>query len=165
MGIVEAVCISEKKGVVKKTQLCIELKKDWGIDGDGHAGRWHRQVSLLAGESIDQVKKALPSLKNGAFAENIITRGINLNLMPIGGWLRIGTSVVLEITQIGKECHNDGCAIKRATGDCIMPREGIFAKVIEGGKIFPGDEIVSEIIQQHKIRCNYIVAGSGNESL
>lgn len=157
MGVVEAVCISEKKGVVKKTQLCVELKKDWGIAGDAHAGSWHRQVSLLAGESIDQVKKALPSLKNGAFAENIITRGINLNLLPIGGRLRLGTSVVLEITQIGKECHNNGCAIKRATGDCIMPREGIFARVIEGGMIYPGDEIVSEIIQQHKILRHHIM--------
>jgi MOSC domain-containing protein YiiM len=165
MGIIEAVCISEKKGVVKKAQQHIELKKDWGIYGDAHAGRWHRQVSLLAGESIDQVKKALPSLKDGAFAENIITRGINLNLLPIGGLLRIGTSVVLEITQIGKECHNNGCAIKRATGDCIMPREGVFARVIEGGEIFPGDEVVSEIIQQYKMLRQFVVANSGTDTV
>ncbi len=157
MGIVEAVCISEKKGVVKKAQQHVELKKDWGITGDAHAGIWHRQVSLLAGESIDHVKEALPSLKDGDFAENIITRGINLNLLPVGGRLCIGRSVVLEITQIGKKCHNNGCAIKRATGDCIMPKEGIFTKVIEGGKIYPGDEVVSEIIQQHKILRHHII--------
>ena len=144
MGIVEAVCVSEKKGVIKKAQQRVELKKDWGINGDAHAGLWHRQVSLLAGESIDQVKNALPSLQDGAFAENLITRGINLNLLAISSRLRIGTSVVLEVTQIGKECHNDGCAIKRATGDCIMPREGIFARVIEGGEVNVGDTIVCD---------------------
>ena len=165
MGIIEAVCISKKKGIVKNAQQCVVLKKDWGINGDAHAGRWHRQVSILSGESIDHVKEVLPSLRDGAFAENIITRGINLNLLPVGGRLCIGTSVVLEITQIGKECHNNGCAIKRATGDCIMPREGIFAKVIEGGKIYPGDEIVSEIIQQHKMLRHYIVANSGTDSI
>ena len=144
MGIVEAVCISEKKGVVKKPRQSVELKKDWGIKGDAHAGPWHRQVSLLAGESVDQVKKLLPSLKTGAFAENLITRGIDLNTMPIGSRLHIGSSVVLQITQIGKECHNKGCAIKRATGDCIMPRAGIFAKVVAGGEIKTGDSIESD---------------------
>ncbi|MBT8355573.1 MAG: MOSC domain-containing protein [Desulfofustis sp.] len=165
MGIIEAVCISEKKGVVKKAQQCVELGKDWGINGDAHAGLWHRQVSLLAGESIDQVKKTLPSLNDGAFAENLITRGINLNLLPVGGRLHIGTSVVLEITQIGKKCHNNGCAIKRATGDCIMPREGVFAKVIAGGEIFPGDEIVSEIIQQQKMLRQFIVANPETDNI
>ena len=110
--------------------------ENWGIDGDAHAGDWHRQVSLLAGESIDNVKEVLPTLKNGAFAENIITRGIDLMMLNIGDRLQVGDSVVLEVTQIGKECHNNGCAIKKATGDCIMPREGIFARVIQGGEIF-----------------------------
>jgi len=141
MGIIEAVCISEKKGMVKQAQEQVELKKDWGICGDAHAGRWHRQVSLLAGESIDQVKNIIPSLKDGAFAENLITRGINLDTLPIGSRLRVGESVVLQITQIGKECHNSGCAIKKATGDCIMPREGIFAKVLEGGDVEPNNKI------------------------
>lgn len=141
MGIIEAVCISEKKGMVKQAQEQVELKKDWGICGDAHAGRWHRQVSLLAGESIDQVKNIIPSLKDGAFAENLITRGINLDSLPIGSRLRVGESVVLQITQIGKECHNSGCAIKKATGDCIMPREGIFAKVLEGGYVEPNNKI------------------------
>lgn len=142
MSTVEAVCTSSKKGTVKREQDQVSLKAEWGIEGDAHAGAWHRQVSLLAAESIDQVLEVLPSLKKGAFAENIITRGINLAALGIGSRLRIGASVVLEITQIGKECHNSGCAIKKATGDCIMPREGLFAKVITGGHIAPGDGIV-----------------------
>jgi len=134
MAYVEAVCLSHKKGIVKKEQGKVTLRENWGLQGDAHAGEWHRQVSLLAGESIDGVKEVLPTLKNGAFAENIITRGIELNKLNIGDRLKIG-DVVLEITQIGKECHNSGCAIKKATGDCIMPREGIFARVIQGGEI------------------------------
>ena len=135
MAYVEAVCLSRKKGIVKKEQGKVTLREKWGLEGDAHAGEWHRQVSLLAGESIDGVKEVLPTLKNGAFAENIITRGIELNTLNIGDRLQIGDVVVLEITQIGKECHNSGCAIKKATGDCIMPREGIFARVIQGGEI------------------------------
>ncbi len=135
MAYVEAVCLSHKKGIVKKEQGKVTLSENWGLQGDAHAGDWHRQVSLLAGESIDTVKEVLPTLKNGAFAENIITRGFDLNAVKIGDRLQIGDEVVLEITQIGKECHNSGCAIKKATGDCIMPREGIFARVIQGGEI------------------------------
>lgn len=135
MAHVEAVCLSHKKGIVKKEQNQVEVRENWGIEGDAHAGKWHRQVSLLAGESIDGVKDILPTIKNGAFAENIITRGIDLSSLKIGDRLQIGDTVILEITQIGKECHNSGCAIKKATGDCIMPREGIFARVIQGGQI------------------------------
>jgi MOSC domain-containing protein YiiM len=135
MAHVEAVCLSHKKGIVKKEKSNVILVENWGIDGDAHAGDWHRQISLLAGESIDTVKEILPTLKNGAFAENIITRGIDLTTLKIGDRLQVGDTVVLEITQIGKECHNSGCAIKKATGDCIMPREGIFAKVIQGGEL------------------------------
>jgi MOSC domain-containing protein YiiM len=135
MAYVEAVCLSHKKGIVKKEQGKVALRENWGLEGDAHAGEWHRQVSLLAGESIDTVKEVLPTLKNGAFAENIITRGIDLNTLNIGDRLQIGDEIVLEITQIGKECHNSGCAIKKATGDCIMPREGIFARVIKGGEV------------------------------
>lgn len=134
MAHVEAVCLSHKKGIVKKEQSNVVLIENWGIDGDAHAGDWHRQVSLLAGESIDKVKGILPTLKNGAFAENIITRGIDLSTLKIGDRLQIGDTVILEITQIGKECHS-GCAIKKIVGDCIMPREGLFAKVIQGGEI------------------------------
>jgi len=99
-------------------------------------------VSLLAGESINNVKEILPTLKNGAFAENIIPRGIDLTALRIDDRLRVGEEVVLEITQIGKECHNDGCAIKKATGDCIIPREGLFARVIQGDEAKAGDSIV-----------------------
>ena len=141
MAHVEAVCTSEKKGMVKRAQPRVVLKTNWGMEGDAHAGDWHRQVSLLAGESIDVVKRILPSLKNGAFAENIITRGIDLTSLKLGDCLRVGDAVILQITQIGKECHNSGCAIKKATGDCIMPREGLFARVIRGGEARAGDAI------------------------
>jgi len=141
MAHVEAVCLSKKKGIVKKEQDQVLARENWGIDGDAHAGDWHRQISLLAGESIDSVKEVLPTLKNGAFAENIITRGMDLTNLCIGDRLQIGNEVILEITQIGKECHNSGCAIKKATGDCIMPREGIFAKVVQGGALTKEQEI------------------------
>jgi MOSC domain-containing protein YiiM len=141
MAHVEAVCISVKKGTVKREQEAVEMVEDWGIEEDARAGKWHRQVSLLAVESIDNVKEILPTLKNGAFAENIITRGIDLVNIEIGQQLTVGQEVLLEITQIGKECHNAGCAIKKATGDCIMPREGIFAKVLKGGRVKKGDAI------------------------
>lgn len=142
MAHVEAVCTSEKKGIVKREQAKVVCKTQWGMEGDAHAGDWHRQISLLAGESIDNVKKVLPTLKNGAFAENIITRGIDLTSLAIGTRLQVGAEVILEITQIGKECHNAGCAIKKATGDCIMPREGLFARVIQGGEAKAGDAII-----------------------
>ncbi|MBU0480733.1 MAG: MOSC domain-containing protein [Proteobacteria bacterium] len=142
MGHVEAVCTSHKKGIVKKSQAQVRCRKDWGIEGDAHAGDWHRQISLLAGESIDTVKETLPTLKDGAFAENIITRGVALSALKIGDRLQVGPEVVLEITQIGKECHNSGCAIKKATGDCIMPKEGLFSKVVKGGEIKANDRIV-----------------------
>ena len=141
MAYVEAVCTSHKKGIVKREQEKVVLKENFGIKGDAHAGDWHRQVSLLAGESIDTVKETLPTLKNGAFAENIITRGLDLTQLSVGDRLQIGDSIILEITQIGKECHNSGCAIKKATGDCIMPREGLFATVVSGGAISNADEI------------------------
>ena len=139
MAIVTAVCISEKKGVPKKLVPEIEVRKNHGIVGDAHAGDWHRQVSLLGEESVDKLRDRLPNLPAGAFAENILTRGITLYTLPVGTRLRVGETV-LEVTQIGKECHT-ACAIKRKTGDCVMPREGIFAIVIEEGTIRPGDEI------------------------
>ena len=140
-ALVEAICISGKKGIVKREIDEVQLEDDWGITRDAHAGKWHRQVSLLAGESIDRAKEKLPTLKNGAFAENIITRNIDLARVKIGDRLRLGENVVLEITQIGKKCHNDGCAIKKATGNCIMPKEGLFARVITGGTLKKGDSI------------------------
>lgn len=135
---VAAICISAKKGIVKREIHTALFEEGWGIKEDAHAGKWHRQVSLLAGESIDRVKEKLPRLKNGAFAENIITRDIDLSAVRIGDQLQLGDEVLLEITQIGKKCHNDGCAIKKATGNCIMPKEGLFAKVIHGGSLKKG---------------------------
>jgi MOSC domain-containing protein YiiM len=141
MATVEAICISKKKGIVKKAVDNATFKENWGITGDAHGGKWHRQVSLLSGESIDRVKEKLPGLRDGAFAENIITRGIDLTAIQVGDRLQVGDSVILEITQIGKKCHNDGCAIKKATGDCIMPKEGLFAIVVAGGTISSADQI------------------------
>jgi len=128
--------------MVKKATSVATFKAGFGIIDDAHAGKWHRQVSLLAGESIDTVKEKLPTLKDGAFAENIITRDLDLGSVSVGDSLQIGTDIILEITQIGKKCHNDGCVIKKATGDCIMPKEGIFAKVIQGGTAQAHDSIL-----------------------
>jgi MOSC domain-containing protein YiiM len=144
MAHIEAICISSRKGIVKKEVAEARVVPNLGIEGDAHAGDWHRQISLLAGERIDTVKQTLPTLKNGAFAENIITRGISLEALQVGDRLRLGDEILLEITQIGKVCHNDGCVIKKATGDCIMPREGLFAKVITGGLLRRGDPLQLE---------------------
>ncbi len=140
MAVVTSVNISKKKGTVKKQINEITLKKEMGIIGDAHNGNWHRQISLLAEESVKKVKVKIPGITHGAFAENINTEGICLYELPLGTLLKIGTAVI-EVTQIGKECHNSGCAIKRVTGDCVMPREGIFAVVREEGSIKAGDEI------------------------
>jgi cyclic pyranopterin phosphate synthase len=141
MSKVIAVNISEKKGVVKKPQDNIKLEEDFGILGDAHAGKWHRQVSLLAVESIEKMKKlGINNLAYGVFAENITTEGIELYTLPVGTTFIIN-DVILELTQIGKECHQ-GCEIRNLVGDCVMPREGIFTRVIKGGTIRPGDEII-----------------------
>ena len=140
MSYIEAICISTKKGVPKDPVPEAEFITDWGINGDAHAGHWHRQVSLLAGESIDEMKKIYPPITAGDFGENIITRGIDLKSLTIGDILRIGDNVILKVTQIGKECHS-GCAIKAQTGDCIMPREGIFVRIIQGATVRPKDII------------------------
>ncbi|MCI7740793.1 MAG: MOSC domain-containing protein [Clostridiales bacterium] len=142
MPQVLAVCISEKKGTVKHPVPEIQLKIDHGIVGDAHAGNWHRQVSLLADESVELMRQRFPDIPTGAFAENILTRGIALSTLPVGTKLRVG-QVLLQVTQIGKECHAD-CAIRRQVGDCVMPREGIFTRVLEEGCIRPGDEIATE---------------------
>jgi len=142
LGKVISVNISEKKGERKHEVERIELKLDWGIVGDAHAGHWHRQISLLAGESIDTMRAmGLHNLTSGAFAENINTEGVELKTLPLGTRLKVG-ECLLEVTQIGKECHNDGCAIQKATGCCVMPTEGIFAIVMKGGYVQKGDEIV-----------------------
>ena len=140
MAYVTAVNISEKKGVRKHAVPYVELKRHHGIVGDAHAGDWHRQISLLADESVDTMREVCPiELDAGVFAENINTRGIELKTLPVGTHLRVGETE-LEITQIGKQCHND-CQIKRTAGKCVMPTEGIFASVIKEGRVKAGDEI------------------------
>ena len=140
MARVTAVNISEKKGVRKHEVPYIDVKCHHGIVGDAHAGDWHRQISLLADESVDTMRKACPiELDAGIFAENINTRGITLKTLPVGTRLRVGETE-LEVTQIGKQCHND-CAIKKATGKCVMPTEGIFAVVVKEGRVRAGDTI------------------------
>lgn len=136
---VRAVCVSEQKGTKKHPVPLIHLKEEHGIVGDAHAGAWHRQVSLLAEESVDTMRHDVPNLKPGDFAENILTHGIDLKGLPIGTVLEIG-DVLLEVTQIGKECHAD-CEIRRLSGRCVMPTDGIFAKVLRGGDIRPDDII------------------------
>ena len=141
MGVVKAVCISENKGERKKPVASVELRINHGIIGDGHAGDWHRQVSLLAAESIDKLRALGLDVDSGDFAENITTSGIVLVTLPIGSRLQLGETV-LEVTQIGKVCHTR-CAIFYQAGDCVMPKEGIFATVIVGGIIKPGDSITT----------------------
>lgn len=142
MARVTAVCVSEKKGEVKRPVPYIDVKRHHGIVGDAHAGDWHRQISLLADESVDTMRAMGLTLEAGAFAENILTRGMELKSLPVGTRLRVGPAL-LEVTQIGKECHSD-CAIRKATGKCVMPTEGIFAVVVEEGRIRSGDEITIE---------------------
>lgn len=148
-GTVLAVCISERKGTRKHPISEISLKENYGIVGDAHAvdeyagdvrnEYRHRQVSLLADESVDKMRLMGATLGAGDFAENILTNGIDLKSLPIGTRLNVGNAE-LEVTQIGKECHND-CEIRRLTGQCVMPTEGIFTVVIKGGTIRPGDSI------------------------
>ena len=140
MGKVVAVCISEKKGTQKRDVGIRRLIEHFGVEGDAHAGKWHRQVSLLARESADVMRQKGLNIKDGDFGENIVTEGIELKSVPVGTILKIGAEAILRITQIGKLCH-DRCAIYYKAGDCIMPREGIFAEILSGGIIKVGDEI------------------------
>lgn len=140
-GRVLAVNISEKKGTKKTNVQFCTLLKDFGLRGDAHGGPWHRQVSLLANESVEKMKAKGLQVGFGDFAENITTEGIDLVSLPIGTEIRIGDFVVLRVTQIGKECH-ERCAIYFQAGDCVMPKEGIFAEVISEGEIKVGDEII-----------------------
>ena len=138
-GKVVAVCTSENKGERKKPVAIAEVKENHGIVGDGHSGEWHRQISLLAIESIKKMQEKGLDVGAGDFAENITTEGIDLPSLPLGTRLAIGDTVT-EVTQIGKVCHTR-CAIYYQAGDCVMPREGIFVKVIQGGSIKKDDEI------------------------
>jgi MOSC domain-containing protein YiiM len=139
-----SIAVSKKKGTPKTPVEEAYLSKDHGLEGDAHAGPWHRQVSLLASESIEEARRQGLDVGFGDFAENIATTGIDWKNIPIGTRVRLGGDVIIEITQIGKECHNR-CAIYYKAGDCIMPREGVFARVLIEGPIKCGDPI--EIIQ------------------
>lgn len=140
MAKVLAVCVSEKKGVQKHPVDRAELRANHGIVGDAHAGPWHRQVSLLGIDSVQKLQEKITlQLKPGDFAENILVEGLTVYKLPVGTELKLG-SARCRVTQIGKTCHMD-CAIRKAAGDCVMPREGIFVEVLEGGEVRPGDEI------------------------
>lgn len=138
-GRLMAISVSDVKGTRKRNVPAAQLVADWGIAGDAHAGRWHRQVSLLAVESIATMVARGLTVGPGDFAENLATEGIDLKNLPIGAQLSVGETV-LAITQIGKVCHAR-CAIYEAAGDCVMPREGVFARVLQGGVIRVGDAV------------------------
>ena len=139
MGKIHALCTSEQKGTLKKTRDKVSFATEWGIKGDAHAGKWHRQVSFLGLQEIEEFRKSGAQVEFGAFGENIVAEGIRFKDLPVGTRLRTG-EVWFEITQIGKECHKD-CAIRQQVGDCIMPREGIFGRVLHGGEVSVGDEL------------------------
>ena len=139
MGKVHAVCISTIRGIAKQAVPEGKFVVNWGIEGDAHAEHWHRQVSLLSYEKIEEFKAKGAPVQDGAFGENLIVQGFDFRTLPVGTRLKCN-DVILEITQIGKQCHN-GCEIFKIMGDCIMPREGVFARVIHGGVISEGDEM------------------------
>lgn len=141
MARVISINISDKKGTFKNPIEMGFLEEGYGLSGDAHGGNWHRQVSLLAKESIEKMKKlGVEGLESGKFGENLTTEGLVLYELPIGTKLKIGEAE-LQITQIGKECH-EGCKIQKSVGKCIMPKEGVFAKVIKSGHVKSGDEII-----------------------
>lgn len=139
MGIVKAVCISEKKGTAKRNVGKCRFIENYGLENDAHAGNWHRQVSLLSFEEVEKFRARGAQVEDGAFGENLLVEGFDFKTYPVGTVFVCG-EVVLEITQIGKQCHSE-CEIYRQVGDCIMPREGVFAKVLHGGEIAVGDEL------------------------
>lgn len=137
MGVIKGICISEKRGTAKYEIEEAILVKDWGIQGDAHAGHWHRQVSLLSYEKIEEFRKKGADIEPGAFGENLIVSGYDFRNLAVGTRFQCGEAV-LEMTQIGKECHSH-CEIYKRMGECIMPREGVFAIVLHGGTIRKGD--------------------------
>lgn len=139
-GKILAICTSQKKGTQKQETISAVLKADWGIEGDAHAGKWHRQVSMLSFEKIEAFRAKGAEVNFGAFGENLVVEGFDLRTIPVGTCFQIGEAV-LKLTQIGKECHSH-CEIYNVMGDCIMPREGVFTEVVKGGRIKAGDEII-----------------------
>ncbi|MHC1791241.1 MOSC domain-containing protein [Solidesulfovibrio sp.] len=143
MAVVHSVCVSRRKGERKTPVDRVALVADHGIDGDAHAGSG-RQVSLLSLDALERMRRKLPTLTPGDFAENFNVAGLETLPIALGRRLRLGRAVVLEVTAIGKTCHDAGCAIKKAAGTCVMPREGVFARVVVGGEVVPGDAVVAE---------------------
>ena len=143
MGKVLAICISEKKGTLKSEISEAKFIEDFGIENDAHAGKWHRQVSLLEFNKIDEFRKKGANVDFGAFGENLVIEGIELHTLSIGQKIKIG-DVLLEVTQIGKKCH-DKCQIYYQVGECIMPKNGIFTKVLNGGNVKVGDECTIDL--------------------
>ena len=139
MGKVIAVCVSEQKGTQKKNVGSAQFGEDWGIHGDAHAGKWHRQVSLLSWDKIEAFRARGAQVRDGDFGENLVVSGIDFRALPIGTKFQCN-DVVLELTQIGKECHH-GCQIFQKMGECIMPHEGVFTRVLHGGTISVGDQL------------------------
>lgn len=139
MGWIKAVCISEAKGTAKRNVGECRLIENWGLENDAHAGKWHRQVSLLSFEAVEKFRASGAGVEDGAFGENLLVEGYDLKTLPVGAIFRCGTAV-LELTQIGKSCHSE-CEIFRRVGDCVMPREGVFAVVLRDGTVRVGDEI------------------------
>jgi len=137
---IESIAVSRKKGTRKIQVDSANLIMNHGVEGDAHAGEWHRQVSFLSNEEIEKAKDRGLDVTFGDFAENIATSGIDWKTVPVGTKVKLGETAVVEITQIGKECHNK-CAIYYQAGDCIMPREGVFGRVLEGGEIHCGDGV------------------------
>ena len=140
-GVVRGICISKKRGTAKYPVESARIVPDWGIEEDAHGGKWHRQISLLALEKIEAFREQGADVDFGAFGENLIIEGFDLRNLPVDSEIRIGDTVRLKVTQIGKECHS-GCAIFKKMGECIMPKQGVFTKVLHGGVIHPGDELV-----------------------
>lgn len=141
-GEIKGICISEKRGTQKHEVESVRILKDWGIENDAHAGHWHRQISLLSFDKIEEFRKRGADVALGAFGENLIVEGYDFRSLPVGTRFQCG-DVLMEMTQIGKECHSH-CEIFKKVGDCIMPREGVFVQVLQGGSIRKGD--VLEIV-------------------
>ena len=152
MGVIKGICISEKRGTAKHEIEEAILVKDWGIQGDAHAGHWHRQVSLLSYEKIEEFRKKGADIELGAFGENLIVSGYDFRNLAVGTRFQCGEAV-LEMTQIGKECHSH-CEIYKRLGECIMPREGVFAIVLHGGTIRKGDLLERIAENSHKRKHN-----------
>ena len=153
-GEVVAVCISEKKGTAKQNVGSCNFIEDWGLEKDAHAGNWHRQVSLLSWEEVEKFRARGANVADGAFGENLLVKGYDFKSYPVGSIFKCN-DVVLEITQIGKKCHSE-CEIFHMVGDCIMPREGVFARVLHGGRIDVGDTL--KLISTRKLRAGIITA-------